>query len=163
IRAGDTSEKALAAYKADLKDFNNIIFPARIGVRKGGPKKDKDGNLTGENWDDKNCLAAAIGPEHKDWHPVEQLPPFNGGAAAAPLQGGGRGASSDRRACSPPRGLRADPSTEMGAQMKKPRTVGEISLSALEDEGQRRATAAAIAAMRGVVQTGGTVPPLTPV
>jgi hypothetical protein len=47
--------------------------------------------------------------------------------------------------------------------MRKSRTVGEVSLSVLEDEWQRRATAAAIAAMRGVVQTGGPVPPLTPV
>jgi len=39
--------------------------------------------LTGEKWDDKNYLAGAIGPEHKDWHPVEQPPPFNGGGATA--------------------------------------------------------------------------------
>jgi hypothetical protein len=85
IKSGDTSEQALAAYKADLKDFDNILFIAKIGVRKGEPKKDKDGKLTGGNWDDKNYLAAAIGPDHKEWHPVEQPPPFNGdgGAAAA--------------------------------------------------------------------------------
>ena len=46
--------------------------------------------------------------------------------------------------------------------MRKPRSIGEVSLSALEDKWQREATAAAIAAMRGVVQVGGTVPPLTP-
>src|SRR5262245_2234547 len=83
IKKGDTSEQALAAYKAGLKDFDNIIFIAKIGVRKGGPKKDKDGKLTGENWDDKNYLAAAIGPDQKEWHPVEQPPPFNGGGAGA--------------------------------------------------------------------------------
>jgi len=47
--------------------------------------------------------------------------------------------------------------------MKKIRAIGEVSSSALENDWQRRATAAAIAAMRGVVQTGGPVPPLTPV
>jgi hypothetical protein len=47
--------------------------------------------------------------------------------------------------------------------MKKPRTIGQVSLSALEDEWQRRATAAAIEAARGVVTVGGAVPPGTPV
>ena len=89
IKAGDTSEKALAAYKADLKDFDNIIFIAKVGVRKGEPKNDG----TGGSWSDKNVLAAAIGPEHKDWHPVEQPPPFNGG--------GGAGATTTPSAAAP--------------------------------------------------------------
>jgi hypothetical protein len=81
IRPGDTSEQARAAYRAELKDFDNIIFIARIGVRKGEPKNDG----SGESWPDKNYLAAAVGPDRKEWHPVEQPPPFDsGGAAAAP-------------------------------------------------------------------------------
>jgi hypothetical protein len=79
IKPGDTSEQALAAYKADLKDFDNIVFIARIGVKKGEPKNDG----SGEVWPDKNYLAAAIGPGQKDWHPIEQPLPFNGGGAAA--------------------------------------------------------------------------------
>ena len=47
--------------------------------------------------------------------------------------------------------------------MKKARTVGEISLSALEDQWQRDATAAAIASARGVVQMDGPIPPGTPI
>jgi hypothetical protein len=47
--------------------------------------------------------------------------------------------------------------------MKKIRTVGEISLSALEDQWQRDATAAAIAGARGVVQMDGPIPPGTPI
>jgi hypothetical protein len=46
--------------------------------------------------------------------------------------------------------------------MKKTRAIGEISLSALEDEWQRRATAAAIAAVRELVKAGGPIPPATP-
>jgi hypothetical protein len=83
IKAGDTSAQNLAKYRADLKDFDNIVFIARIGVEKGGARKDANGNPTGEFYADKNVLAAAIGPEHKDWHPVEQPLPFNGGGAAA--------------------------------------------------------------------------------
>jgi hypothetical protein len=79
IKPGDTSEKALAAYKADLKDFDNIVFIAKIGVRKGELKNDG----SGDKWPDKNYLAAAIGPEHKEWHPVQQPAPFNGGGAGA--------------------------------------------------------------------------------
>jgi hypothetical protein len=46
---------------------------------------------------------------------------------------------------------------------KKVRTVGEVSLSALEDQWQRDATAAAIAGARGVVQMDGPIPPGTPI
>ena len=84
IRKGDTSEQARAAYQAEDKDFDNIIFIAKIGVRKGEPKNDGSGT----SWSDKNYLASAVGPDEKDWHPIEQPPPFNGGgtttAAAAP-------------------------------------------------------------------------------
>jgi hypothetical protein len=41
--------------------------------------------------------------------------------------------------------------------------VGQVSLSAIEDQWQRDATAAAIAAARGVVQTDGPIPPGTPI
>jgi hypothetical protein len=51
----------------------------------------------------------------------------------------------------------------MGTLMKKMRTVGQVSPSALEDEWQRRATAAAIEAARGVVKMGGPIPPATPI
>ena len=47
--------------------------------------------------------------------------------------------------------------------MKKTRAIGEVSISALEDEWQRRATAAAIEAARDVVKFGGPIPPGTPV
>jgi hypothetical protein len=80
IKPGDTSEQARAAYRAALKDFDNIIFIARIGVEKGKAKNDGSSDV----WPDKNYLAAAIGPDHKDWHPVEQPPPsFNGGGTGA--------------------------------------------------------------------------------
>ena len=79
IRPGDASERARKVYSASLKDFDNLILIAKIGVRKGGPKNDG----SGESWSDKNVLAAAIGPEHKEWHLVEQPPPFNGGGAGA--------------------------------------------------------------------------------
>jgi hypothetical protein len=84
IRKGDTSEQARAAYQAEDKDFDNIIFIAKIGVRKGEPKNDGSGT----SWSDKNYLASAVGPDEKDWRPIEQPLPFNGGgattAAAAP-------------------------------------------------------------------------------
>ena len=47
--------------------------------------------------------------------------------------------------------------------MRKLRTVGEVSPSALENEWQRRATAAAIEAARGVVKLDGPLPPGTPI
>jgi hypothetical protein len=46
--------------------------------------------------------------------------------------------------------------------MKKPRAVGKLSKSALENEWQRQASAAAIAAARGVIREG-VIPPGTPI
>jgi hypothetical protein len=51
----------------------------------------------------------------------------------------------------------------MGTVMKKICTLGQVSLSALEDAWQRRATAAAIEAARGVVKLGGPIPPGAPI
>src|SRR5215470_7491387 len=47
--------------------------------------------------------------------------------------------------------------------MKKARAIGQLSLSAIEDQWQRDATAAAIAGARGVVHMDGPIPPGTPV
>jgi hypothetical protein len=46
---------------------------------------------------------------------------------------------------------------------KKINKIGEVSISALEDQWQRDATAAAIEAARGVVQMDGPIPPGTPI
>src|SRR5262249_35454384 len=46
---------------------------------------------------------------------------------------------------------------------QKTRTIGEVSLSALEDAWQRQATAAAVEAARGIVQMDGPIPPATPI
>jgi hypothetical protein len=78
IKKGMPAEQARALYQADLKDFDNLVFVAKIGVEKGGAKNDGSGN-----WPDKNVLAVAIGPDQKEWRPVEQPPPFNGGGGAA--------------------------------------------------------------------------------
>jgi hypothetical protein len=47
--------------------------------------------------------------------------------------------------------------------MRTIRTVGMVSETALEDEWQRRATAAAIEAARGVIALNGPIPPATPI
>jgi hypothetical protein len=83
IKKGDTSAENLAKYQAEDKDFDNIIFVARVGVRRGEPKNDRSGT----SWSDKNYLLAAIGPEDRNWHPIEQPVPFNGGGAAAASAG----------------------------------------------------------------------------
>ena len=46
-------------------------------------------------------------------------------------------------------------------KIRKP--IGQVSLSAIEDQWQRDATAATIAAARGVVQMDGPIPPGTPI
>jgi hypothetical protein len=51
----------------------------------------------------------------------------------------------------------------MGAMKGMSHTIGQVSLSTLENDRQRRATAAAITEARGVVQVGGPIPPVTPI
>jgi hypothetical protein len=82
IKEGDQSPQARAAYMADLKDFDGLMFIAKIGIEKGKPRNDG----SGESYADKNVLAAVITPDKAGWHPVTQAPPFNGGGgnAAAP-------------------------------------------------------------------------------
>jgi hypothetical protein len=83
IRPEDMSPAARTARTVSLKDFDGLSFVAKIGIEKGGAKKDSSGALTGEFYDDKNIIAAVITPDKKDWHPIEQAPPFNGGGAQA--------------------------------------------------------------------------------
>jgi hypothetical protein len=82
LKPNDMSAQARAARTVDYKDFEGMTFIGKIGVEKGKPKNDG----SGENWSDKNVLAAVITPDKKDWHPVEQPPPFNGGGADAGAQ-----------------------------------------------------------------------------
>ena len=53
-------------------------FIAKIGIEKGRPKNDG----SGENYADRNTIAAVITPDRKDWHTVEQVPRPAGPAAA---------------------------------------------------------------------------------
>ena len=81
IKPDDRSDQARAGRTADLKDFDNIIFVARIGVEKGKPRNDG----SGESYPDKNVIAVIITPDKKDWHPVDQPPPVNGGSGAGAI------------------------------------------------------------------------------
>ena len=79
LKPDDLSPQARAARTVDLKQFEGMSFIGRIGIEKGRPRNDG----SGENWPDKNILAGVVTPDKRDWHPVEQLPPFNGGGGGA--------------------------------------------------------------------------------
>ena len=53
IKPSDVSPEARAARTVSLRDFDQIIFIAKIGIERGKPKNDG----TGENYSDKNVLA----------------------------------------------------------------------------------------------------------
>jgi hypothetical protein len=74
LKPDDVSPQARAARTVSLKQFEGMTFIARIGIEKGNAKNDGSGN-----WPDKNILAGVITPDRKEWHRVEQPPPFNGG------------------------------------------------------------------------------------
>ena len=76
----DISAEARAARTVSLKDFEGMCFMVKLGIEKGGPIKDKPG----QNYPDKNVIGSVITKDRKEWKPVEQAPPFNGGGAAAP-------------------------------------------------------------------------------
>src|SRR6516165_7441237 len=78
LQPDDKSPQARAARTVSLKQFEGMTFIGKVGIEKGKPKNDG----SGENWPDKNILAGVITKDKKDWHPVEQPPPFNGGGAA---------------------------------------------------------------------------------
>src|SRR5262249_22945843 len=138
-----------AARTVSTKQFQGMLFMAKIGIEKGGPNK-KDGGF----WPDKNCLAGVITKDKKEWHPVEQPPPFDGGSAPSRSSGASGGPPVQRRARGPAR--------RRGVMKKVPRG-GRPSLTALKDQWQREPPAAAIAAARGVVQMDGPIPPGTPI
>src|SRR5262245_3227346 len=71
----DVSPQARAARTKSYKELEGLRFIGKIGIEKGAPKNDG----SGENWPDKNILAAIITPDRREWHPVVQPPPFNGG------------------------------------------------------------------------------------
>jgi hypothetical protein len=75
----DKSPQARAARTVSLKQLEGMSFIAKIGVEKGNPKNDG----SGENWPDKNILAGVVTPDKKEWRPIEQPPPFDGGGAPA--------------------------------------------------------------------------------
>ena len=79
LKPDDLSPQARAARTVDLKQFEGMSFIGRIGIEKGRPRNDG----SGENWPDKNILAGVVTPDKRDWHPVEQLPSFNGGGGGA--------------------------------------------------------------------------------
>ncbi len=79
LKPDDAGPQARAARTVSLRQFDNMTFIAKIGIEKGRPKNDG----TGEKRPDKNILAAVITPDKKEWYPVEQPPPFNGGNARA--------------------------------------------------------------------------------
>src|SRR5262245_8426369 len=74
----DVSPQARAARTRSYKDLEGLTFIGKIGIEKGAPKNDG----SGETWPDKNILAGIITPGRKEWHPVVQPPPFNGGGPA---------------------------------------------------------------------------------
>jgi hypothetical protein len=78
IRPDDMSDEARKRRMASLKDFDNIVFVARIGIEKGTPRNDGKGD-----YPDKNVIAGIITPDKKEWHPTDQPLPFNGGGAGA--------------------------------------------------------------------------------
>jgi hypothetical protein len=79
LKPKDVSAEARARRTVGLKQFEGMCFIAKIGVEKGTAKTDGSGGF----WPDKNRLAGVITPDKKDWHPVEQPPPFDGGGSVA--------------------------------------------------------------------------------
>ena len=92
----DVSPQARAARTKSYKELEGLNFLGKIGIEKGAPKNDG----SGENWPDKNILAAIITPDRREWHPVTQPPPINGGGPA--MSGSAAPSSSAPPTSTPP-------------------------------------------------------------
>jgi hypothetical protein len=66
----DSSQETRARRTISLRQLEGMAFMAEIGIEKGSG-----------DYRDKNIVAAVITKDKKDWRPVEQLPPFNGGGS----------------------------------------------------------------------------------
>jgi hypothetical protein len=78
LKPNDKSQEARVIRRKSLGEFEGITFLAKVGIEKGGLKDKND--PAGERWPDKNNVAAIITPDKREWHAVEQPPPFNGGS-----------------------------------------------------------------------------------
>jgi hypothetical protein len=78
IKPDDVSPQARQARTIELKELDGMTFIAKIGVEKGKPRN----GPSGDNFPDKNILAAIVTPNKCEWHPVEQPPPWNGGGSS---------------------------------------------------------------------------------
>jgi hypothetical protein len=81
LKPNDVSATARAARTVSVRAFERMCFIGKIGIEIGGPR-DRSNPSSG-NYPDKNVLAGVITPDKTDWHPVEQLPPFDGGGTGA--------------------------------------------------------------------------------
>jgi hypothetical protein len=79
IKPADVSAEARKARTAEYGDFDGLRFVAKIGVEKGRARNDG----SGENYPDRNYVAAVITPDRRDWHAVEQVPRPAGSAGPA--------------------------------------------------------------------------------
>jgi hypothetical protein len=70
LQPKDESAEARKARTVSYKWFEGKSFIAKIGIEEGSG-----------GYPDKNILAGVITPDKKDYHPVEQPPPFDGGGA----------------------------------------------------------------------------------
>jgi hypothetical protein len=84
LKPDDMSDAARAARTVELSDFEGATFLAKIGIEKGGPVKDKPGEL----WPDKNALVMVITNDKTEWRPIDQPPPFEGSISTASNSGG---------------------------------------------------------------------------
>ena len=125
------------ARTVELGDFDDMRFIAKIGVEKGKPEKRRQRREL-----PRQTRSRRSSPRTKDWHAVEQPPRLEGQIAG------------DAGACG------ANRQAGLGVMKSTDR---HPAASAIEDAWQRRATAAAIEAARGVVKVDGPIPPGTPI
>jgi hypothetical protein len=106
VKSTDMSDEARKLRTAEFQDFDGLICIVKVGIEKGKARNDG----SGENYQDKNVIAAVITPDRREWHAVEQPPPFNGGG------GVGAGATAAGAAVTTP-----------AAGIQKPKWVDESS------------------------------------
>src|SRR5262245_60375900 len=83
IKPGDESEAARQGRHVNsYEDFNGLRFIGKIGIEKGRPKP----NGNGDCFPDKNTILEVVTPDRKEWQKVEQAPPPAAASGALTMQ-----------------------------------------------------------------------------
>ena len=140
---------------ATLAGFQGATFLCTLEVETGRKKE------TGGFWPDKNVVGDILRLGDPGYRRLDQPPPQPIARSTPPAQSPPQMAPSTTANGAPRSNTAGDRASELGGVMMMTgmRKIGVPIIESVDDIWQRRATAAAIQAVREIINAGGTIPP----